>query len=111
LAAINQRNLQRRRREQLERREHLERLRRHQRREHLEHLERLERLERLEHLEHLERLRPHQKNNGRGISGYIFAKRVYPKSIKEGVDYEIPPYICTVLGIVGIAGLRRKVSS
>jgi hypothetical protein len=110
LAAINQRNLQRRRREQLERREHLERLRRHQhqRREHLEHLERLERLE---HLEHLERLRPHQKNNGRGISGYIFAKRVYPKSIKEGVDYEIPPYICTVLGIVGIAGLRRKVSS
>jgi hypothetical protein len=42
--------------------------------------ERQERLEHLEHLEHLERLRQHQKNNRRRISGYIFAKRIYPKS-------------------------------
>ncbi|MGZ6210202.1 MAG: hypothetical protein ACXWL9_08650 [Syntrophales bacterium] len=77
---------------------HLHLQRRREKREHLEHLERLVRLE-------------NQENNGRGISGYIFAKRVYPKSIKEGVDYEISPYICTVLGIVGIAGLRRKLNS
>jgi hypothetical protein len=103
VVAFNHLHLQRRR-EKREQLEHLERLRQHQRREHLEHPE---------HLEHLERPeRRHQKkNNGRGISGYIFAKRVYPKSIKEGVDYEIPPYICTVLGIVGIAGLRRKLNS
>ena len=100
MVAFNHLHLQRRR-EKREQLEQLERLRQHQRREHLEHLE---------HLEHPER-RHQKKNNGRGISGYIFAKRVYPKSIKEGVDYEIPPYICTVLGIVGIAGLRRKLNS
>jgi hypothetical protein len=106
VVAFNHLHLQRRR-EKREQLEQLERLRQHQRREHLEHLEHPEHLE---HLEHLER-RHQKKNNGRGISGYIFAKRVYPKSIKEGVDYEIPPYICTVLGIVGIAGLRRKLNS
>jgi hypothetical protein len=100
VVAFNHLHLQRRR-EKREQLEQLERLRQHQRREHLEHLEHLERPER----------RHQKKNNGRGISGYIFAKRVYPKSIKEGVDYEIPPYICTVLGIVGIAGLRRKLNS
>ena len=49
----------------------------------------LEHLERLERLEHLEHLRQHQKKSRRGISGYILAKRIYPKSMKEGVDYEI----------------------
>jgi hypothetical protein len=70
----------------------------HRRREHLEHLEQLERPEHLrrhrkrenpEHLEHLEHLRQHQENSRHGISGYILAKRIYPKFMKEGVDYTI----------------------
>jgi hypothetical protein len=90
LAAINhsRRRNQPRRRELLERREHLGR---RERREHLEHLhrrEQLERRERREHLEHLERLE-HLENKRPGIMGYILAKRIYPKSMKEGVDYEI----------------------
>ena len=32
----------------------------------------------LGHLEHLEHLRQPQLTNKRGISGYIFAKRIYP---------------------------------
>ena len=32
----------------------------------------------LEHLEHPEHRRQPQKKNDRGISGYIFAKRIYP---------------------------------
>ena len=50
--------------------------------------ENLEQLERLEQLEQLEQLRHHQIDIRRGISGYIIAKRIYPKSMKEGVDYE-----------------------
>jgi hypothetical protein len=44
-------------------------------------------LEPLERRGRLERLR--QKKNRRGISGYIFAKGIYPKSMKEEMDYEI----------------------
>ena len=43
----------------------------------------------LEHREHrarLEHLRQHQENSRHGISGYILAKRIYPKSMKEGVE-------------------------
>jgi hypothetical protein len=52
-------------------------------------LEKLEPLERPERLEHPERLRQHQKKSRRGISGYILAKRIYPKSMEAEVDYEI----------------------
>ena len=38
--------------------------------------------ERLGHLEHLEHLRQPQLTNRRGISGYIFGKRIYP-SVQE----------------------------
>jgi hypothetical protein len=92
LAVINQRHLRHRRREHLERLERLEHLeplehlRQHRRRVPLEKLERPERPERLEHPE---RLRQHQKKSRRGISGYILAKRIYPKSMEEEVDYEI----------------------
>lgn len=53
--------------------EHLEQ----RRRERLEHPERLERLEHPEHPEHL-----HQNTNRHRILGYIFAKRIYPKSMQ-----------------------------
>ena len=92
MAAINQRHLRHRRREPLEpleRLEHLEHLRQHRRREPLEKLEHQERPERLVLLEHLVPLRQHQKKSRRGITGYILAKRIYPKSLKEEVDYEI----------------------
>jgi hypothetical protein len=52
-----------------------------------ERRERLEPLERREHREHREHLRQHQKKNRRGISGYILAKKIYPKSMKEGVTF------------------------
>ena len=45
-------------------------------------MEHLERPERLEHLEPLERLHLHQNTNRHGISGYILAKRIYPKSMQ-----------------------------
>jgi hypothetical protein len=60
-------------------------------REHLEHpvhLEQPVRLEqpgRLVRLEQRERLRQHQKNRRCGTSGYILAKRTYPKSMKGGL--------------------------
>ena len=59
------------------------------RRERLAHLEPLERPERPERLEPLEHLRQPQNINRRGISGYILAKRIYPLSINEAVDYKI----------------------
>ena len=48
------------------------------RREQLERLDRLERLEHLERLERLEHRRQPQLTNRRGISGYIFGKKIYP---------------------------------
>jgi hypothetical protein len=92
LAAINHRHLRHRCRERLELQEHLvhleqlERLghlRQHRRRESLGHPERPEHPVPLEHPAHLRR---HQKNSRRGISGYILAKRIYPKSLMERVD-------------------------
>jgi len=53
-------------------------------RERLAHLEPPARLERLERPEH-----QHQNINRRGISGYILAKRIYPLSMNEAVDYKI----------------------
>jgi hypothetical protein len=81
--AVTNRHLQHRRREHLEHPEHPEHpehLRRHRKRENLEHRERLG---------HLGHLRQHQENSRHGISGYILAKRIYPKFMKEGVDYTI----------------------
>jgi hypothetical protein len=86
LAAINHQHQKREPQERLEPLGPLEHLRQHRRRVPLEKLEPLEPLERPEHLE---RLRQHQKKSRRGISGYILAKRIYPKSMEEEVDYEI----------------------
>ena len=36
--------------------------------------------------EHLEHLCQHRKDSRGGISGYILAKRVYPKPMEEGVE-------------------------
>ena len=86
MAAINH---QHRRREHLEHLAHLERLapleqRRRARLEHPEHLERLGLLGQLEHLGHRR-----QNINRGGLSGYVLAKRIYPKSMQKGVDYKI----------------------
>jgi hypothetical protein len=82
LAATNRR-LQHRRREQLEQLERLGHLHQHRKRENPEHREHLE------HREHRGHLRQHQENSRHGIAGYILAKRIYPKFMKEGVDYTI----------------------